>query len=90
MPLLVAAQRFVVVAGFELPPRGVNQHLSAAYHRSLQHARCSSGALIGWGRVHEVRRPSMPKLGALILFSYLSLLPLGFAGRIACPGRSLS
>jgi hypothetical protein len=33
--------------------------------RSLQHARCSSGALTGRGRAHEVRRP-MLKLGALI------------------------
>lgn len=56
---------FVVGSGGELPPHGGNQHLFAMDRRSLQHARCSSGALTDRGRVHEVRRP-MLKLGALI------------------------
>lgn len=56
---------FVVGSGGELPPHGGNQHLFAMDRRSLQHARCSSGALTGRGRAHEVRRP-MLKLGALI------------------------
>ena len=54
--------------GFELPPHGGNQCLFAMDRRPLQHARYSSECPIEWGRVHEVRRPSMPKLGALIQF----------------------
>lgn len=44
-PLLIAgADRSFSVVGGELPPQGVNQHLFALDHWSLQHARCSSFA----------------------------------------------
>lgn len=60
------------------------------------------GALIEWGRVHEVRHPSMPKLGVLIQYSGVSAPAYrgrygqsqgaawlcGFAN--AFPGRSLN
>lgn len=73
-----------VGVGFELPPHGGNQCLFAMDRRSLQHARCSSVCPAEWGRVHEVRRPSMPKLGALI---QIGLAGLRYTPRL--PGRLL-
>ncbi|SDU96751.1 hypothetical protein SAMN05216558_1278 [Pseudomonas vancouverensis] len=75
-PLLIAGLAVVFVGGLRASYHGVNQHLFAMGHRSLQHARYSSECPIEWGRVHEVRR-SQPRLsGPLILeFGASSLRP---------------
>ena len=66
-PLLIAGLAVVFVGGLRASCHGVNQHLFAMGHRSLQHARYSSGCPSSWGRVHEVRRSQPTLSGSLIL-----------------------